>query len=141
MTNSDKGCDTAFLCSDCGEHHSHNESEVAALRVCQNGDCGGEAIKQVEATVTHDSSGNDMKNPITFRIYLCQGCVDSIHKWGSFSMGTRPCTCKWSPIHGRIMCDHCSSAEEERCPAVQRMGPDSVYCSLPKGHDGPHKCD
>lgn len=48
------------------------------------------------------------------------------------------CTCQWSPVHGRIMCDHCSNLEGERCPAVQRMGANSVYCSLPKGHEGPH---
>jgi hypothetical protein len=53
----------------------------------------------------------------------------------------KACTCLWSPMEGRIMCDYCSRKKEDRCPAVQRMGPDSVYCSLPAGHDGAHKAE
>jgi len=26
-----------------------------------------------------------------------------------------------------------------QCPAMQRMGPDSIQCSLSKEHEGPHK--
>ena len=55
-------------------------------KLCQNGDCRGDAVEQTEAVITHDCNGNEIKNPITVRIYLCQGCVNSIFKWGSFSI-------------------------------------------------------
>jgi len=55
-------------------------------KLCQNGDCRGDAVERTEAVITHYGNGNELKNTITVRIYLCQGCVNSIFKWGGFSI-------------------------------------------------------
>jgi hypothetical protein len=39
---------------------------------------------------------------------------------------------EWGRLRRQFIEDH------KVCPAMQRMGPNSVYCSLPEGHEGAH---